>query len=189
MSLGSRSADEDRLSRLLVAVGKNKDTAAFGALFETLAPRVRGFISRRASDRGTLEDVVQETFVNIWRKAHLYDPNKSAAATWIYSIARNVHIDFLRKTARYVVDATDPSFVADSAESPYQKFTHAREKERLRDALSQLPAEQREVLFLAFFGEKAHSEIAEELMLPLGTVKSRIRLALHRLRQDFGDKR
>ncbi len=189
MSLESRLADEEHLSRLLVAVGKNKDTAAFGVLFETLAPRVRGFISRRTGDRGTLEDVVQETFVNIWRKAHLYDPDKSAAATWIYAIARNVHIDLLRKTARYVVDATDPAFVADSAASPYQEFTHARESERLRDALSQLPAEQRDVLFLAFFSEKAHSEIAEELRLPLGTVKSRIRLALHRLRQDFGDKR
>jgi RNA polymerase sigma factor (sigma-70 family) len=187
MTSESRLADGKQLSRLLVAVGQDHDISAFKLLFESLAPRVRAFIGGRTADRAMIEDVVQETFVNVWRKAHSYDPAKAAAVTWIYTVARNVQIDLLRKTARLAVDPSDPVFVADDGASPYQQAAHARDKAQLQEALSRLPAEQREVLFLAFFAEKAHSEIAQELGLPLGTVKSRIRLALARLRQEFGE--
>lgn len=187
MNSGSR-ADEDQLSCLLVAVGTDRDKGAFSVLFETLAPRIRSFVRRRSIDQGAVEDVVQETFVNIWRKAHLFDPGKAAAATWIYAIARNVQIDLIRKTARLAVDSADPLLVADSARSPHELFALARDTGRLSDALSRLPAAQRDVLYLAFFAEKAHSEIAGELGLPLGTVKSRIRLALQRLRHDLGEE-
>lgn len=176
-----------RLSQLLQAVAKSRDLAAFRMLFEALAPRVRAFVGARGADQSVVEDVVQETFVNIWRKAHLYDQEKSSAATWVFTIARNVRIDLLRKAARPIVDLNDPALVADPVEPPDRRMSQAEENERLERAIANLPTEQREVLRLAFFADLPHAEVATRLGLPLGTVKSRIRLALQRIRMDFGD--
>lgn len=180
-------AEGARLSQLLLAVGKSRDLEAFRMLFEALSPRVRAYVGGRGADPALIEDVVQETFVNIWRKAHLYDSDKSSAATWVFTVARNARIDLLRKVARPAVDLNDPALVADPVEAPDRRMSQAEENERLERAIEGLPAEQREVLRLAFFADLPHTEIAAQLRLPLGTVKSRIRLALQRIRMGLGD--
>lgn len=176
-----------RLSQLLLAVGTSRDVGAFRMLFEALSPRVRAYVGGRGADPAIIEDVVQETFVNIWRKAHLYDSEKSSAATWVFTVARNARIDLLRKVARPSVDLNDPALVADPVEPPDRRISQAEENQRLERAIESLPEEQREVLRLAFFADLPHAEVATRLGLPLGTVKSRIRLALQRIRMDFGD--
>ena len=187
MNVNSRLDDDEQLSRLLTAIGRDRDTAAFNLLFALLAPRLRAFLSRRGGDTVIAEDALQETFVNIWRKAHLYEPAKASGATWVYTVARNARIDLLRRACRPEADPDDPSFTADPLRSPVQDIALAQDSARLGVALAALPPEQREVLQLAFFAEQAHSEIAAALRLPLGTVKSRIRLALQRLRLDLGE--
>jgi RNA polymerase sigma factor (sigma-70 family) len=186
MNAESRLGDGEQLSQLLVAVGRDQDVAAFALLFELLAPRIRAFVGRDAD--GSAEDVLQETFVNVWRKAHLYDPVRASATTWIYAVARNARIDMARKAARRSYDVDDPAFDVEPVATPHQHLTQAQEKARLEQAVAGLPPEQSEILRLSFFAEKAHAEIAAELGLPLGTVKSRIRLALERLRQELGDE-
>lgn len=189
MSDESRPDESEHLTGLLLAVGRARDKDAFRALFALLAPRVRAFVGRRGTDAATAEDAVQEAFVNVWRKAHLYDPAKSSAVTWIYTVARNAKIDLIRRSARPALDPDDPAFAADPVGTPHQEFAAARDRERLARALATLPEEQREVLRLAFFAEKSQTEIAADLGLPLGTVKSRTRLALQRLRRELGEER
>lgn len=188
MNVDSRLDEGGRLSDLLVAVGRDRDRDAFRRLFEFFAPRLRAFIGRREADQASVEDTVQETFVNIWRKAHLYDPAKASAATWIYAIARNARIDMLRKGARPMFDYEDPALAPEATPTPYQELTLADETVRLEKAMAALPPEQREVLRLAFMADMPHAEVAARLNLPLGTVKSRIRLALRRIRMEFGEE-
>jgi RNA polymerase sigma-70 factor (ECF subfamily) len=192
MNMSARFDESARESSLLVSVARSRDVEAFRSLFEVFAPRLRAFLGRRRSDAALVEDIVQETFVNLWRKAHLYDPERASAATWIYTIARNARIDLLRKTIRPEVDPNDPALVPDPVEPALERISRDEEDERLRRALSALPAEQHEVLRLAYFADMAHGDIAAHLNLPLGTVKSRIRLALRRIRlefeEDFGEE-
>lgn len=187
MTMDSHGPDGARLSRLLEAVALDRDAEAFRLLFEFFAPKVRAFVGRRGSDPAAIEDVVQETFVNIWRKARLYDPAKASAATWVYTLARNARIDLVRKHVRPAVDLNDPVLTPAPIRTPHEELTQANESARLERALAGLPDEQREVLRLAFFADMPHAEIAEALALPLGTVKSRIRLALRRIRMEFGE--
>ena len=125
--------------------------------------------------------------INIWKKARLFDPEKAAVSTWIFAIARNARIDLLRKVHRPMPDFDDPAFVTAEEPSAHQLVSRAQESKRLKEMLAMLPPEQQEVLRLAFFEEKTHPEVAAELGVPLGTVKSRIRLALGRIRSELGD--
>lgn len=186
MKVEPRLSENEKLSQLMVAVGRDRDTAAFKLLFETIAPRIRAFIGRGYGNAA--EDILQEAFVNIWRKAHLFDPTKAAATTWIYAVARNARIDFLRKEFRGELDPADASLMTEPVATPHEDFASIEDRARLEQALADLPEEQRAVLRLSFFSEMAHAEIAAELGLPLGTVKSRIRLALERLRREIGEE-
>lgn len=177
------------LDGFLTAVAERRDREAFKALFEAFGPRIRAFVGRRGTDPATADEIVQETFVNVWRKAHLFDPGKSSASTWMYAIARNVRIDLLRRENRPAFDPTDPALVPEPEPSAHQVVSHAQETARLKDALALLPDEQQQVLRLAFVEEKTHAEVSEELGIPLGTVKSRIRLALGRIRTQLEDLR
>ncbi len=187
MNMGAWLDESAQESALLQLVARDRDVDAFRALFDIFAPRLRAFVARRAADNGLIEDVVQETFVNVWRKAHLYDPQKASAAAWLYTIARNARIDLLRKTLRPDVDPNDPALVPEQPEPAFERISRDEEDLRLKRALSALPAEQHEVLRLAYFADMAHGDIAAHLNLPLGTVKSRIRLALRRIRLEFGE--
>jgi RNA polymerase sigma factor (sigma-70 family) len=177
------------MNAMLAAVGAERDKAAFQALFEHFAPRVKGFLYRQGTSPEMAEEVVQETMVNVWRKAVQFDPARASAATWIFTIARNLRIDMLRKENRPAPDMDDPALVPDPDPAPHETISKEQEASRLRAVMAELPQEQQEVLHLAFFQEKAHPQVAEELGIPLGTVKSRIRLALRRIRSELGDNR
>lgn len=177
----------DQLSRLLRTVAEKRDPSAFRALFDVLAPRIRAFISRRGADPQTVEEVLQETFVTIWKKAYMFDPTRASASTWIYTIARNVRIDLLRKEGRPGFDPNDPALVSEAEPSAFQIVARTEDAARVRDACATLSPEQREVIHLAFFEDRTHGEIAQVLDLPLGTVKSRIRLAMNHIRAALGE--
>lgn len=177
----------DGMNDLLGAVAKNQDRAAFRALFEHFGPRVKAFMHRQGTDPGMAEEIVQETMVNVWRKAGQFDPNKASVATWIFTIARNLRIDLIRKANRPVPDANDPALVPDPEPLGHEVISLKREANRLNRAVAALPPEQLAVLQLAFYEDKAHAQVAEELGIPLGTVKSRIRLAFKRIRSELGE--
>jgi len=179
----------DRLAGLIAAVAEEQDRTAFRALFEHFAPRIKAFMHRQGTATDMVEEIVQETMVNVWRKARQFDSAKASAATWIFTIARNQRIDHLRKANRPAPDMNDPALVPDLEERPHDIISREQEADRLRAAMENLPPEQRQVLHLAFFEEKAHPEVADELGIPLGTVKSRIRLAFQRIRAEIGEDR
>lgn len=172
---------------LLLAIGRDRDKAAFAALFAYYAPRLKAYMRRLGADDAAAEEVAQEALLAIWRKAHLYDPAKAAASTWIFAVARNMRIDLIRRERRPELDPDDPALVPD-AEPRADDQLGARQREALvREAIRQLPPEQAEVVRLSFYEEKPHAEIAEVLQLPLGTVKSRLRLAFRKVRMALGD--
>ena len=177
------------LNDLILRVSVGKDRIAFRELFQHFAPRIKGFFQGQGSSPDKADEVVQEAMVNVWRKAHLFDPSKAKASTWIFTIARNSRIDLLRKENRPEPDYSDPTFHAADEPRPDEVYERENEAKKLKAILDGLPAEQQKVLRLAFFEEKAHVEIAEELNLPLGTVKSRIRLAFKRLRSELGENK
>ena len=176
-----QASDAERFAALVAAVAAQADRTAFAELFAYFAPRVKSFALRGGADPATAEEIAQDTLAIIWRKAGSYDPAKAAVSTWIFTIARNRRIDLIRRECRAELDPDDPGLAPAPAPTGYA-VAAARQTTRLvRDAVDGLPDEQREVLEMAFFGDRTHPEIAEALGLPLGTVKSRIRLALGKL--------
>ena len=174
------------LSECLVKVGQ-KDQLAFRAIFDHFAPRLKAFLMGQGTSPQMAEEVVQETMVKIWRKANQYDPARAAASTWIFTIARNMRIDHIRKSNRPEPDMNDPAFVPDPEPLAVEMISQSQDAGRLHKAMANLSDEQRAVLKLAYFEDKAHPEIAEALDIPLGTVKSRIRLALKNIRSIIGE--
>lgn len=157
------------------------DKAAFAELYAHFAPRVKGFLIKSGTDHSMAEECAQEVMATLWHKAHLFDPSRASVATWIFTIARNRKIDILRKQRR-----PEPEQLTwGPEEEPDQADVLAlhQETQILGHALSALPPAQRELIEQAYFGDMSHSEIAKETGLPLGTIKSRIRLAIGRLRQ------
>jgi RNA polymerase sigma factor (sigma-70 family) len=173
---------------LLVAVGETRDRDAFIRLFSHFAPRVKSFLMRGGMSPDQADELAQETMLSVWEKAPQYDPARAAASTWIFTIARNRRVDMLRKTARPEFYLDDPAFVADSAPLPDEEAGHAENEKKVAAALAALPDEQASMIRKAFFEDKTHAAIAGETGLPLGTVKSRIRLALDRLRYNLGEE-
>lgn len=180
--------DKGELSTLLTAVGSSRDRNAFRQLFAHFAPRLKSFMLRRGAEAGLAEDIVQEAMINVWRKAHLFDPQRASAATWVFTIGRNVHIDHVRRATRPELDPDDPSLMPEAAPEATETIARDQDAARLQAVLATLPDEQREILTMAFYEEKPHREIADELGLPLGTVKSRIRLAFGKLRNELGEQ-
>ena len=172
----------DMWSALLTNMGARADEGAFHQLFDHFAPRLKSYFLRAGASDSEAEDVAQEALLIVWRKAHLFDQNKATAATWIFTIARNRRIDLLRKSNRPEPDPEDPFFQGADAPTADEEISSAQEAARVRAALSELPEAQREAVIQSFFDDKAHGEIAQDLGAPLGTVKSRIRLGLQRLR-------
>ena len=171
---------EDNWAELVLRVRDAQDEAAFAALFEHFAPRIKGFLMRSGAGDTLAEEVAQEVMVTVWQKAALYDPARAGAATWIFTIARNRRIDALRKQRRPEPD--DLGWGPEPEPDQAVVMELQQETEKLAEALRQLPPKQRELIERAYYGDLSHSEIAAETGLPLGTIKSRIRLALDRLR-------
>jgi len=179
----SAAPSADELCQLMRAVAVEKDRIAFARLFNHFAPRVKALFMRSGLTNELAEEVAQETMLAMWRKASQFDPGRAGVSTWIFTIARNQRIDRLRRdrarSAGIAFDASNEPDVPQSAED----MAIALERERrLRSALAGLSKDQATIVRLSFFAEKPHAEIARELGIPLGTVKSRARLALGRLR-------
>jgi len=171
----------------LRAIAERADRAAFGRLFGYFAPRVKTLMQRSGLDEATAEELAQETMLAVWRKAHLFNPTTAGAAAWIFTIARNLRIDALRRARGEQTTDIDLEFVLDDAPSADLVVTAAEHESRVRRALAELPADQVRVVELSFFLEQPHGEIAAELGIPLGTVKSRLRLAMAKLRSLLSD--
>lgn len=164
-----------------------QDRAAFRALFDRYAGRIKGFIMRSGASGQDADEIAQDVMVSIWRRASGFDPRRAAASTWIFAIARNRRIDMIRRSRRPEPDPRDPLFQPDAAPGGLDTLTAAERETRIRAGLADLPAEQRKVLLAAFYDGLSHSEIAERSGLPLGTVKSRMRLAFRHLRGVLGE--
>lgn len=164
----------------LDAVRDQKDRTAFAELFAYFAPRLKSFLMKSGTSPDMAEECAQEVMVTVWNKAHLFDPTKASVSTWIFTIARNKRIDMIRKQRR--PEPEDLPWGQEEAPSHTDVIGLQQETELLGRALADLPAKQRELIERAYFGDLTHSEIASETGLPLGTIKSRIRLALDRLR-------
>lgn len=178
--------DRSEAADLIVRIARTQDRSAFVELFEHFAPRVKSYMLRCGAAPEAAEELAQEALLAVWRKADQYDPERSGASTWIFTIARNLRIDALRRERRPVI-ADDPSDESETEPAPDVLLACAQRDERLREAVTELPRDQAEVVRLAFFDDRTHVEIAGQLDLPLGTVKSRMRLALGRLRRLLED--
>lgn len=181
-----KSGISDDMTSLLVAVGTKRDRAAFEIVFLHFAPRVKSYLLRLGANAALADDLAQEAMLTVWRKADRFDPDKASASTWIFTVARNLRIDAIRRERRPEFDPNDPAFVPDQDMQADQRMVREDEDARLREALTKLSAEQVQVVRMSFFADKAHSQIAKELGLPLGTVKSRLRLAMARIKAALG---
>ena len=173
-------ASPDDWTSALLQVRDGRDRDAFARLFRHFAPRIKAFLRRGGMGDAQAEDCVQDVMATLWNKAHLYDPTRATVATWIFTIARNRRIDMLRRVRP---EPEDLPWGQEPEPDQADAFALRQEAQRLGEAIAQLPDAQRSLIERAFFGEVSHSEIAAETGLPLGTIKSRIRLALDRLRQ------
>lgn len=177
----------DGHAALIQAIARRRDRAAFAELFRYFAPRLKAWMIRGGASATAAEEMAQETMLIVWQKAALFDSARAGAATWIFTVARNHRIDVLRKERHPSEWLPDPADGPAPVASPDQALAAAQHEARIKDALRTLPAEQAEVIRKAFFEDKPHSEIEKDLCIPLGTVKSRLRLAIARLRSALED--
>jgi RNA polymerase sigma factor (sigma-70 family) len=180
--------DAAKQIELVVAVATRRDQAAFTRLFDHFAPRINAYLLRLGLDRAAAEEIAQDVLGVLWRKAALFDPQKSSVATWLYRIARNRRIDWHRRERVMYIDPASLQLteIADRESPAADTALDIRLREdHLHTALSVLPEEQLLLVRLAFFDGLSHSQIAEKTGIPLGTVKSRIRLAFSRLRRSL----
>jgi len=171
----------------ILAIATRRDRAAFAALFGRYGPRLKSWFLRNGCSADQAEDLVQDTMLSVWRKAESFNPAQAAVSTWVFAIARNRRIDAWRRSPRRELDEDDPSLAPPEPVSPDAVLDMAERDSRLRAALVGLPAEQMAVIRLSFFEDRPHAEIEQALGIPLGTVKSRLRLAMRRLRAHLGD--
>ena len=180
------ASDGAAMSAHIVSIAERGDRDAFARLFNYFAPRVKSYLLRLGTAPEAAEDLAQETLLIVWRRAASFDPARAAASTWIFTIARNLRIDLSRRDGR-APPTPDPSLYEPGPAPPDVVLSLCEDEVRIAAAVASLPKEQAQVINLAFFADKAHPEIAGELSLPLGTVKSRLRLAMARLRGALGE--
>jgi RNA polymerase sigma factor (sigma-70 family) len=167
----------------LSSIRDQKDRSAFAEVFTHFAPRVKAFLMKSGASPDMAEEVAQDVMATLWRKAHLFDPAKASVSTWIFTIARNRRIDMLRKQRR--PEPEDLTWGPEAEPDQADILALQQDSAKLTDALATLPDKQRDLIVCAYYGELTHSEIAAATGLPLGTIKSRIRLALNRLRHQM----
>ena len=167
----------------IILISTKKDEEAFSNLFSHFAPRIKSFLMKSGADATTAEECAQDTMVTVWHKAYLFDPTRAAASTWIFTIARNKRIDLARRNNR--PEPEDLPWGSDPEPDASDVIMMQQETTLLTEAVKNLPLKQRSIVERAFYADLSHQEIAEETGLPLGTIKSRIRLALQRLRHNM----
>lgn len=176
--------------RLITRVASKQDRGAFAELFQHYAPRVKAMMMRRGASSDRAEDLAQETLLRLWRKAGQFDPRRASASAWVFAIARNVSVDLARRDGRaaaWLLEQDEPD--EQDPDQPEQHLIVAEREEIVRSTIATLPDDQLRVIRMSFFDGLAHAEISEVLGIPLGTVKSRIRLGLQRMRDGLGDLR
>jgi len=183
------NARQDEWSAVLEHIGQKRDEGAFSRLFEHFSPLIRGFILSNSSMRlpaDAAEELIQEVMIKVWQKSTTFDATKAAASTWIFTITRNARIDYIRKNARHSINTTqlesEDIWDQESDNQPFVSLEKARYDADLKQRLATLPEEQALCLKKMYLEDKSHTQISEELQLPLGTVKSRVRLGLKRLK-------
>ena len=173
---------------LVEAVAARRDDAAFARLFAHYGPRVKAYFRRLGTAEDRAEELMQDVMLTLWRRAEMFDRRRASVATWLFTIARNRRIDVLRREYRPQVDASDPALVGPAVPPADERLAADQAERRISQALASLPAEQADLVRESFFRDRSHSAIAEELRLPLGTGKSRLRLALAKLRGALKDE-
>ena len=174
---------------LILAIARSADREAFARLFDHFAPRVKGLLMKAGTPAELAEEVAQETLLTVWRKATLFDPSKASAGTWIATIARNLRIDIARRETRSRLSQVYEILDEDGPEQPDAAVSGAERDGLVRAAMTQLSPDQYRVIELAFIEGFSHQDVATRLAIPLGTVKSRLRLALSHLRGRLEDLR
>jgi RNA polymerase sigma-70 factor (ECF subfamily) len=182
-SAPKRASTVRDIDQLVLAVARERSRAAFASLFAYFAPRLKSYLMRLGSDAGQAEELVQDVMLQVWHRAETFDPLQATAGTWVFTIARNKRIDAVRRERRPEIDLTDPVLVPEPVEPADRTLETGQENARLNAAIGALPDEQAELLRLAYYEELPHSTISAERGIPLGTVKSRLRLAMDRLRR------
>ncbi|MFP8966932.1 sigma-70 family RNA polymerase sigma factor [Pokkaliibacter sp. CJK22405] len=165
-------------------VSEKRDKASFMRLYDHFAPRLNAYLQGLGAPVNQAEELVQEALLTLWRKAHLYQPAKAAVSTWLFRIGRNLYIDSLRRASGIQV-SSDEVPEAEDVNQPTADV-HA-DGVRLQQAMNELPVLQAQVVYKSYFETKSHSEIAEDLGIPLGSVKSSLRLAFQKLRASMGE--
>lgn len=182
------SSRQSRVSDdLIERVARGGDVEAFAELFRAFAPRLKAYMMRQGADPGTAEELVQETLLAVWRKATLYSGDKGSPTTWIFTIARNLRIDRLRREIAWQALPEGHDETPSDEATPDEALNLDERRIRVRRAMAELPPDQLEVVTLAFVDGLSHNEIAEKLGVPLGTVKSRMRLAYQKMRGNVED--
>jgi RNA polymerase sigma-70 factor (ECF subfamily) len=168
---------------LIGRIAASRDRVAFAALFDAYAPRVKGFMMRKGATAEQAEDLVQETMITVWSKAALYVSERGSVATWIFTIARNLRIDRLRREKTSLFTDLEGYDAETDEEGADEAIGRHQEESFVAKALAQIPEEQRQLLLMSYMEDMPQSEIAAKLQIPLGTVKSRMRLAYTRMRK------
>ena len=173
----------DEWSECLVLIARNEDRAAFTRLFRHFAPLLKAFALSGSNLSATLADeLVQEAMLKVWQKAGAFNPEKAAASTWVYTIARNCRTDMFRRLQKFDTPLAAEDVIPDQErEEPFALLQSKRSSERIRELMQGLPHDQVQILAKVYMEGKSHAEAAAELDLPLGTVKSRVRLAIQKL--------
>ncbi|MFY7761537.1 sigma-70 family RNA polymerase sigma factor [Aquidulcibacter sp.] len=177
--------ERDRFADLMEAVAIHKDKAAYGELFAYYGPRVKAYLMRLGADNALAEELAQDVMVTVWRKADLFDRTQASVSTWLFRVARNKRIDAIRRTTKPELDPNDPLLLPSAPPAADSLITGAERDQLVRAAIVDLPEEQRQLLHQAFYDGLSHREIAEQTGTPLGTVKSRLRLAFLKLRSKL----
>lgn len=192
---GAPAAQGDRYfalfdpNALIAAIARSGDRDAFETLFDHFAPRVKGLLMRGGASAELAEEIAQETLLSVWRKAAMFDPAKASASTWIATIARNRRIDIARRETRSRLSQVYEILDEEAPQQPDEMYSGAERDARVRAAMSALSADQYRVVELAFLDGLTHQDVAKHLAIPLGTVKSRLRLAMSHLRGKLEDLR
>lgn len=190
VSWATRKPFREAMSDLLSRIATDRSEDAFRMLFNEIGPKVRNFMLQQGADPALAEELAQETLLTVWRKAALYSSEKGSPTTWIYTIARNLRTDHIRRQRAWHELTDEHAAAIPSDDAPADDVISDRQRQiRVQAVLKDLPPEQLEVVTLAFMEGLPHGEIAARLSLPLGTVKSRIRLAYQKLRTALEDLR
>lgn len=172
---------------LMLRIAQDQDRSALAGLFGLFGPRIKSMMLKLGAGDALAEDLVQETFLTVWRKAALYSSQRGAASTWIFTIARNLRIDQLRRQSNKPYEDLEKVILTSDGPTSSMLVEQHQVIDRVTRALATLSEEQREVVRLSFIEDMPHAQIAATIGIPLGTVKSRLRLAYERLRPMLED--